>query len=355
MKPRWRRASDPDRGLIGIPDITFHADFGGVLPARLAFVDPKLRQRRGVPTEEVFKLLGYFNDYQLDDAGVGAILYYAPHAELQIHEWVSQSGHVIAVGVDPTSADDSRGAFAAVADLLLGLFGVDAQALTAYDPGDGLEDRERSVATRQAITTQYLMREAARLGAELRPARRALETAVGVARWRRLPQECRTMLATAHHLASAMEEDLDHSGPVLGTCAAIERLLLTQILDPAKQDLAHRCPGQDIEKRARTLGGLLTLIRQSLATQDTESKTSVHNALAAQGVDATLLAALLPRLETMNSQYRIPAAHSDVMSAAAWREIWQLMYTGLPATGGGPHQIPLLTAIIDVLIPTAGG
>ena len=71
---------DPDGvGLGGQPDLTFSISRRSTSEVvRYLYMDPKLRQREGIPTEEIYKLLGYFLNSGYGAAGKGAILTYAP-------------------------------------------------------------------------------------------------------------------------------------------------------------------------------------------------------------------------------------------------------------------------------------
>ncbi|WP_405448510.1 hypothetical protein OG350_19905 [Streptomyces achromogenes] len=107
--------------LDGRPDMTLLLYSPDVESPRIVFVDPKLRKRDGLPTEEVYKMVGYFSAAGVENAGQGAIIYYTPHLDPQpVHTLRSaENGLVLAVGADPTRPDDSRAGFAEIASLVL--------------------------------------------------------------------------------------------------------------------------------------------------------------------------------------------------------------------------------------------
>lgn len=113
---RWRRSSSKPLGEI--PDFLVALDFGG---SELTLVlDAKLRRRKGAPTEEIYKLLGYFNNYGLDGDGAGAIFYYAQTPDAPaLYEYQSDSGGaVVALSLDPERPDSSEAGWGAVIELV---------------------------------------------------------------------------------------------------------------------------------------------------------------------------------------------------------------------------------------------
>ncbi|MEU2435014.1 hypothetical protein ABZ595_02215 [Streptomyces rubradiris] len=112
-----------EKGLVldGRPDMTLLLYSPDAERPRIVFVDPKLRKRDGLPTEEVYKMVGYFSAAGVENAGQGAIIYYTPHLDQQpVHTLRSAgNGLVLAVGADPTRPDDSRPGFADIASLVL--------------------------------------------------------------------------------------------------------------------------------------------------------------------------------------------------------------------------------------------
>lgn len=112
-----------DGGLVldGRPDLTLRLYSPDQAHPQVVFVDPKLRKRDAVPTDEIYKLIGYFSAAGVENAGQGAIIYYTPHLDPQpVYEYRSaQCGRVLAVGVDPARPDDNRSGFDRIARLVV--------------------------------------------------------------------------------------------------------------------------------------------------------------------------------------------------------------------------------------------
>jgi len=116
MPLRWRRHSDGT--VLGeIPDYLIAQDDG--TSQRTVVVDAKLRQRES-PTEEVYKLLGYFNHYGLDANGRGAIVYYAANpSSVDLRDYRSTgTGRVLAFSVDPERPEANTEGWEALLELL---------------------------------------------------------------------------------------------------------------------------------------------------------------------------------------------------------------------------------------------
>lgn len=106
ITPRWQGSG---RKISGRPDITVMVSTDG--NSRMTFLDPKLRQRaNSEPTEELYKILGYFNNFKLDGDGRGGILYYAPQPQnLGATEYTAaeHGGRLLSVALDPERTEAS--------------------------------------------------------------------------------------------------------------------------------------------------------------------------------------------------------------------------------------------------------
>lgn len=82
-------------------------------------LDAKLRRRKSAPTQEIYKLLGYFNHFAMDDRGQGAIIYYAPEPnDPVVHDYHSPgTGRIVAFSVDPERPDMSDDGWDSLFDL----------------------------------------------------------------------------------------------------------------------------------------------------------------------------------------------------------------------------------------------
>lgn len=118
LPSRWLRGAKP---LVGKPDITFtRVNEDG---ERMVFLDPKLRQRPGrEPSEELYKMLGYFNQFKLDADGEGVILYYAPFSQKQtvtVYRPTGGLGTLLGVALDPERPAGNAKGWLEVLGLLL--------------------------------------------------------------------------------------------------------------------------------------------------------------------------------------------------------------------------------------------
>ena len=116
----WKHANGV--GLGGRPDLTVSITRTDSPDAtRFLYLDPKLRQRSGVPTEEMYKLLGYFCNSGYGSSGKGAILTYAPAPLIpSIHRLQSDDGGVaLATALDPDRPELNVPVFGALVSLVL--------------------------------------------------------------------------------------------------------------------------------------------------------------------------------------------------------------------------------------------
>lgn len=120
--PSWRSARSslekPRKPLQGVPDYTVTGRNGGFV-----FVDAKLRDRATRPTEEIYKMLGYFNNFVGDEPMLGAIIYYAKAPRETAYEVFENDagGQVLAFSVDPDRPDASEDGWSELLNLLRGL------------------------------------------------------------------------------------------------------------------------------------------------------------------------------------------------------------------------------------------
>lgn len=221
----WQRV-DPPAPFDGIPDITVV-----VSTARsgesIAYVDAKLRQRGQHPTEELYKLLGYFDNTGSRAARRGAIVYYKPDG-LAVERFADRQpglhqGRMLAIGVEPSS-DDHEAGFALVGKLVLDM-------LNASDPGafqspsnDAPPDEAAIAATQDKAVNDLVLRGSALAPGTLDPYRQMLAQQIP-STWPALDEDLRTMLVTAEYFGAAAPEGADLSGPLLGLSAACERVL----------------------------------------------------------------------------------------------------------------------------------
>jgi hypothetical protein len=120
---RWHRPSESGRSipLGGVPDIVA-TGLSKEGKLSVALVDPKLRQRSGPPTEELYKLLGYFSNYYLGPIIYGAILYHTTAVEPPASYIFNSSdgGKLVAAPLNPANRQAGHG-ISVVAQMITGL------------------------------------------------------------------------------------------------------------------------------------------------------------------------------------------------------------------------------------------
>jgi hypothetical protein len=218
----WRRL-DPPVPFDGVPDITVV-----ISTARsgesLAYVDAKLRQRDHHPTEELYKLLGYFDNTGSPAARRGAIVYYNVQSVVVETFEDGNDGQMLSVGVGPVSGDHELG-FARIADMLMDMLRrSDETAFT--EPADRERDLdEAQVAAVQEKAVSDILIRASRLPSKtLDPYRHLLSQQIPET-WPQFDDELSTIVVTAYYFGASAPPGADLSGPLLGLSAACERVL----------------------------------------------------------------------------------------------------------------------------------
>jgi hypothetical protein len=306
----WNYDSGSD--LRGFPDLAVTADT--VTGRDLALFDPKLRRRSAAPTEEIYKLLGYFGNLHHDKPPVGAILYYSPGSPADYKLTSAAGGEIHAIGLDPELSSDRQ--FPAAAELALHTTGLSETSLTLLRAPTGTTDAERAeqaASVRQAIAVEAMMCAASTLpAASLAPTRK--QTAATLQSiWARLSDAAQTMIVTAEYFANTAPDDADHSGPLLGLAAAVERLLRETIFDPAAAESPGTFPP------GQTLGSNLRTLDLALRNHTSSEAQAVRRTLQRRPqIDQQQLRTIVPAAKAMNRDYRIPAAHADLVSATTW-------------------------------------
>ena len=311
----WRFQPE-NRPLAGYPDLAITASrVDGT--SGLALLDPKLRQRRGAPTEEIYKLLGYFAHLDLGARALGAIIYYSPGVARRFSLSSASGGVVEAVALDPADTTVSASGVARLSDLALRTTGLDpvtSRRLISRTSVAGESPEEEVATVRQALAVEAMAAAAAALPpGTLGPTRKS--TAAGLHDvWTLLSEQTQTMLVTAEYFGNQAPDGADHSGPMLGLAAAVERVLHEGLLQRA----AAAYPGQlDLHQ---TFGGTLHLLGEALGEGRKAAGATALAAFLGQHpeVDRRRLQQLLGPAKQMNRSYRIPAAHRDVVDEATW-------------------------------------
>ncbi|WP_143033972.1 hypothetical protein [Paramicrobacterium humi] len=119
IEPRWRSVESSRKNaksrLGGVPDYLVVGSEG-----QHVILDAKLRDRSRRPTEEIYKLLGYFNNFAHQDPTFGVILYYAKSPRVPAYEMfeTAEGGQILAFSVDPERPDGNEEGWTALLNLL---------------------------------------------------------------------------------------------------------------------------------------------------------------------------------------------------------------------------------------------
>lgn len=307
----WTRA-DGKKGLGGIPDITVlgRRDFG----LRLVLFDPKLRRRDAVPGDELFKMLGYFEQYGEHRDGQGALLLYGSDDRARPYKNGTGAGTLLETTVEPERGEEQASeAWRALAALALGAVSLETLVPEGASPRRPRPEpgTEEAIDEAQHRAVRVLEALAAQVGnAALRPWRNQLE-AIFEDAWPILGSETQEMCTTAVYLGNVLTEGRDYSGPVLGLAAAAEKLLWEHLLVPAAQ-VEPSVADQHM------LGQVLALLDQALSGNGSSRATAIRSVLNGRGTDFSALSFTAAGLHDVNRRYRRPAAHRDLLPKQDW-------------------------------------
>jgi len=333
--PRWIRPED-EKTLGGIPDIIARA-VTHTGTERVALLDAKLRQRSGPPTEEMYKILGYFNNFSLDKTPRGAILYHAPQTDEPLvyeYEDAATSGLLLATALNPSVERQVVGGLGPVADMIIGLLGLPS--------GKGSDDRAGTRGVEEVIRQRLAELDA--IAVTLAPqtldaSKRRLKAAVGDVCWSNLNTDAQRMVATAEHVGFFLDGDADFSGPVLGLVSPLEALLQKRLIEPAKA--AH--PEVRGFQQTLTFGTTLDMIKHVVQGSKGAASEALREVLDGYDVSYARFEVVLDVMVTLNVDYRRPAAHKAALSEQQWLEVYSTVVVGKA----------LLSEVVDLLHDTA--
>ncbi|MFJ2646100.1 hypothetical protein ACIO1C_05135 [Streptomyces sp. NPDC087420] len=304
----WADTSN-QKPLGGRPDMTVLTrlnEGGEKMPGSTVYVDPKLRQR-GKPTEEIYKMLGYFSNSGDEAAGRGAIIYYEPNLSVApIYQYSSKSGGmVLALGLDPSKQGHNKPALQTLANMILEAHGVpDGVPISESDSQEEVES------ARERFLVAELVALCARIGNDgLQQWMNMIK--IDLAEFNLLSNDHQRFLASALYAATLLSSDADYSGPVVGFGKAVEGCLRERLLFPVSQIRPEVA-------RKRMLGQVIRMIKEAttLNPSDADSR-AVRNYLLSNNVDIAALALTVPYLESLNA-LRTSAAHPDPVSHQDW-------------------------------------
>lgn len=315
---RWIKRTGQRLG--GIPDIVIKARPTGAAP-HYAVIDPKLRQRNRLPAEELYKILGYLQNFDIKPP-TGVVLIYTTSRQPAEPDLFNdgQGGTLMSIALNPAApAQVTDAALEQIVNIVLTLIGYAPPASrgTRNDPANPSEDEslEDTVAAVKASIVSWSKNHLA----EITPSRERIETLVGEHRWHALSDDVQVMMATADLVGHQLDPAADFSGPVIGMCAAVEHLLYETIVNPAFSNNQNR------QKQLRTLGALLDAIELACRGRGGPLQQEIRTHLLKRNIEPNAVAVLIPAWRKMNKAFRIPAAHRQIVTKSDWQQLYRLV------------------------------
>jgi hypothetical protein len=312
---RWVKSDG--RRLGGIPDIVVRATplSGG---ERFAVLDPKLRQRDRLPAEELYKILGYLQNFGVEPA-VGCVLIYTTG-----HDGVATdifhdeaAGTLISASLNPAAtAEVNREVLREVVATIVGL--IDARPVDPVASGAGGEASDQAEDTIEG-TRLALASWGNGHPSEIRPSKERIEALVGEDRWAALYSDVQIMMATADLVGHQLDAGADFSGPVIGMCASVEHLIYTTLVSPAVTG------NKQMERQTRTFGAAVDAIELAIRNKGGAVPKAIRLQVDQVGLDLNAIAVLLPSWRRLNTTYRVPAAHRELLSRSSWQQVYRLL------------------------------
>lgn len=303
--PRQTDQAEPTGWFGGVPDITVVVQHPG-MPRTPVIVDPKLRQRKGVPGAEIYKIIGYFGNLGHGHPNRGAIVFHGPGAQRSYRIRDDGPGEIRALAVDPMDSAASDRQFDDLALFVTASVPLSI-VLRAHGPGPQAApgEVEEWVDACQKQAVQELLDQPL-AAAALERATKGLRSNL-LETWGRLDPDTQRILATAEHFGGEASLGMDHSGPLLGLASACERVLRLFVEGIGVPGLG-----------SLTFGRMLRLLRDAATARPSPLAQAVGEELDKRPVAKADLVPLIDDLFELNRDYRIPAAHADVVEEEQW-------------------------------------
>lgn len=311
---RWNFVAPTKEALTGFPDIALRITPVGRPPFAI-LLDPKLRQRHAAPADELYKVLGYFGNLPPQPVR-GGIIFYSPGNSRLYRLKAGPNEQLLAVGTDPHDDSGTEAGFRVLAEMVRDAAAVDPEVIRLLEAsaGEGDDAKEATTAIRQRAAVDAMSAAAAAMPeASLAPVRKSTSATLSSI-WDRLSPATTTMLVTAEYFGTTAPNDADHSGPLLGLAAACERVLFENVFD----DVMQARP--DLFGTGATLGTLIHWLTDATRRRprDPEGSYLARHLGSRPAIVTSALEHLTGELRRLNVDYRIPAAHRDVVTQALW-------------------------------------
>jgi hypothetical protein len=315
---QWSR--EDGKRLGGIPDIVVRAE-PTIGNSRFAIIDPKLRQRNRLPADELYKILGYLQNYEIKPP-VGIVIIYTTSIDETVADVFQDrhAGTLISVALNPLAPTTvTERVLNTVIRTILALIDYAIPANESQPPPTHFEtDDDRDEQIVQRLKGSVLAWGHAHLG-DIASSRVRIETLIGSTRWNLLDDDVQIMMATADLVGHRLDPIADFSGPAIGMCAALEHLLHAAIISPVVGQDATR------EQQTRTFGASIDAIEHACRSQGNQLHRDIRAFMIAQGMAPGDVLRLIEAWRQLNRNYRVPAAHRKVLSKADWQQLYRLM------------------------------
>lgn len=314
---RWQK--DSGRRLGGIPDLVVKARPAGA-DARFAIIDPKLRQRDRLPAEELYKILGYIQNFEIRPP-VGAVLIYTTSPDVVEPDVFGDSdgGTLMSIALNPAAPQEiTATALAPLVQVLLHLIDLEPNEARGRDGETESDEDGEAEGVVEGVRSAMASWARSHL-AEIAPSRDRIETLVGTERWQALSEDVQVMMATADLVGHQLDSAADFSGPVIGMCAAVEHLLHEVLVTPVVGTDKAR------ERQMRTLGAVIDAVDLATRGKGGAIPHDIASTMQSIGMNASAVATLVSSWRRMNTAFRVPAAHRQVLTKSDWQQLYRLI------------------------------
>lgn len=315
--PRWIR--ETGRSLTGIPDIVLQVTSASRHSSTI-LVDPKLRQRSRLPSEEIHKMIGYLDNYELSPRTAILVLY-APDGDYRIDRLVDSRstppGQISVVRVDPRDPEGSSAGFREISMAVLNFLNLEPIPLVSvpYTGSDGSFDPESAAEERAAAAVQQLLQLGRSSQIDISGGLTFMEIVFGADSWACLSAELQTVLATAFVVGNSLQEGDDFSGPVLGMCSALENWLGIFCKEITGGSATFTMLGQLVALVDCAAWG--SGFRKSAGSP--EHLAAAYFASLLSNERGEEIKALIPGWRKMNRDLRRPSAHYGLVGKSLWK------------------------------------
>lgn len=322
LKARWMREGS-GKLIRGIPDIILRGKGFGATASHFAFWDAKLRELASPPTGELYKLLGYFDNFARSLEPQGVIFYHAPElhesevAVFRPSNGTAEPGRLITTSLNPSDEAQTRAALLEVAEMALSLLDLPPPSTPSKE---SLANGEAAVARlREEMRSifEHLPPQT------LEASRRRVVASLGQRYWDCLPADAKDMLATAEHIGFTIDRESDFSGPVLSTFVPLEILINKHLIEPAMEGLSRSQQGKIGPSVGKQIGAVL----EALDGKNEPHHQAINLYVDRRGLDVDRLRDTFSAIAGLNRDYRRRAAHTKKLHPADFEEVYCAIVT----------------------------